>query len=617
VNSLLKWKGLCMKTPRCCRIAGLFLIWPFAILTGGTNVAAQTTDSNLVPVVTVQATQPIATATNPGVFTVFRAGNTNAPLNVWYDLGGTASNGVDYALIPPHLVAIAAGVTSNTIVIKPPTNSPSSSVAKTVVLQLTNSPLMTPVNYQIGSPSGSTVYIKGSGTTNLPPSVDLFEPKDGSVFYTPTNVQMLAKAADPDGSVTNVEFFAGTNDLGKGFMAVLDPPGVNGITGPVWFFNWQDPAPGNYPLTAVATDNGGAATTSAPVNITVLQSSPTNIPPVVRIIGPANGAIFFAPVDIPVSAVASDPDGVVTPVEFFAGTKDLGPGTLDTCVTPASGCVGCPTPTPICIYSLVWSNAPVGVWALTAVATDNGGAISTSAPVKISVLPSLPPPTNRPPIVSILATDPIAIEGTNCWVWPGETNSPPTWAAWPMAVCRYFTNCGPKTATFTVRRFGDTNWNLIVPYDIGGSASNGVDYVILPGFVTIPAGQCRASITIVPIDDGPPDVNKTVILTLLPDMQMNPLPGYVLGFPRRAAAIILDQGPCPTTGILPGSCFHLCTSGPDAAWFSIECSTDLVNWTPVCTNQVVNGSIDFVDPDAASHPSRFYRAAPLNDPPAE
>lgn len=606
-----------MKTLRFHLRAGLMLALPFAVLTCGPDLSAQTTDSNLIPVVTVQATQPIATATNPGVFTVFRAGNTNATLNVWYELHGTASNGVDYAMIPPHLIAIAAGITSNTILITPLTNSSPASIAKTVILQLTNSPLMTPVNYEIGSPSGATVYIKSNGTTNLPPSVSLFEPKDGSVFYTPTNVLMLAKAADPDGFVTNVEFFAGSNDLGAGVMVVLDPPGVNGITGPVWFFNWQDPTPGNYPLTAVAADNGGASTISAPVNITVLPSSSNNIPPMVRIIGPANGAVFFAPVDIPITAAASDPDGAVASIEFFAAGKDLGPGAVDTCVTPAGGCVGCPTPTPICIYSLVWSNAPVGLWALTAVATDNGGATSTSAPVKITVLPSTPPPTNQPPIVSIVATDPIAIEGTNCWVWAGETNSPPTWTAWPTAVCRYFTNCGPKTATFTVRRFGDTNFDLTVPYDIGGTASNGVDYVTLPGFVSIPAGARWALIPIVPIDDGPPDMNKTVVLTLLPDMQMNPLPGYVLGYPSRAAAIILDQGPCPATGMLPGSCFHLATTGPDAAWFSVECSTDLVNWTAVCTNQVVNGSIDFVDPDAASNQSRFYRAVPLNNPPSE
>ncbi len=611
-----------MKTPRFYLKAGWLFLLSFAILTCGAKVHAQTTDSNLMPVVTVQATQPMATVTNAGVFTLFRAGNTNATLNVWYDLGGTASNGVDYAAISNHLVEIPAGVTSNTVVIMPLPGT-SSSVAKTVVLTLTNSPLMTPVNYEIGSPSGATVYIVSGGATNLPPKVSIIQPSEGAVFYTPTNVLMVAKASDPDGSVTHVEFFAGTNDLGSGMQVVLDPPGINGITGPVWLFNWLNPSPGDYPLTAVAADNGGASTVSDPVNITVLQGPPTNLPPVVRMVSPANSSVFRAPINIPLFAFANDPDGFVTSVEFFAGTNDLGLGQRLPVVTPLAGggiVIGGPVPPiyPTNLFLLIWSNAPVGVYPLTAVATDNGGASTTSAPpVNVTILPSLPPPTNQPPIVSIVASDPVAIEGTNCWAWPGETNSPPTWAAWPTAVCRYFTNCGPKTATFTVRRFGDTNSVLTVPYDIGGTASNGVDYVALPGSVTIPAGERRVLITIVPIDDGPPDVNKTVILTLLPDMQMNPLPGYVLGFPRRAAAIIIDQGPRPTTGMLPGSCFHLARPGPDAAWFSIECSTDLVNWTSICTNQVINGSIDFVDPDAASNPSRFYRAVPLTNVPSE
>jgi len=118
------------------------------------------------------------------------------------------------------------------------------------------------------------------------------------------------------------------------------------------------------------------------------------------------------------------------------------------------------------------------------------------------------------------------------------------------------------------------------------------------------------------IDDGPPDVNKTVILALVPST--NSPPDYLLGFPRRAAAIIIDSnGPRPVTCLLPDKCFHLVTPGPDAAWFCVEYSTDLLNWTPVCTNQVINGSVHFVDPDAQGNPSRYYRAVPLNGPPAE
>jgi hypothetical protein len=456
--------------------------------------------------------------------------------------------------------------------------------------------------------------------TNLPPAVSIINPTNGAVFYTPVNISLLARAADPDGSVTNVEFFAGTTDLGRGQPVILDPPGVNGVTGLVYFLNWQNVPANTYSLTAVATDNGGTSTTSAPVKITVLPGPPpTNLPPVVRITSPPNGAVFRAPVNIPIYTYAADPDGFVTTVEFFADSTSLGFGQRVTAVPPPlpPG----PIQPPILIvvptnyWGLLWTNPPLGTnIALTAKATDNGGASAVSVPVLISILPSPPPPTNRPPIVSIVATDPVAIEGTNCWPWLGLASPVPTWSNWFAASppWRVFTNCGPKDATFTVFRFGATNDDLDVTYNIGGTATNGIDYVALPGLVTIPAGERRAAITIMPLDDGPPDITSTVILKLVPGTN------YLLGYPQAAATIILDsQSPRPVTGLLPGAAFNLSAAGPDGAWFHVEYSTDLIHWTPVCTNQVVNGRIDFVDPDAATNPARFYRTVPEAGPPSQ
>src|SRR5262249_50134721 len=151
-------------------------------------------------------------------------------------------------------------------------------------------------------------------------------------------------------------------------------------------------------------------------------------------------------------------------------------------------------------------------------------------------------------------------------------------------------------------------------YAIGGTASNGVDYVALPGSVTVPAGERSAQITVVPIEDGPPDITSTVILKLLPAADTN----YIVGFPPKAAAIILDSNrPTLTSSVLPDLSFHMNATGPDGAWFHIESSSDLVNWTTLCTNQVVNGSIDFIDPDAQNNQSHFYRAVPEAGPPAE
>ena len=718
-----------MKASFCPVIARRLVLASLVVLGWGSGIFAQT--SNPIPVVTVQATQPFANVTNPAVFTVFRAGDTNLSLQVWFDLGGTATNGVDYAIQPGgFIVEIPAGTTSNSIFIAPtyaaPGVTPGSATNQTVVLTLAESPSLMPADYDyaIGSPSNAMVCLQSTPGTNFP-VVSLFSPTNGAVFYAPTNLQIWAQASELGGRVTNVEFFAGTNDLGAGFPLVTAPQSPDGIGGDVvYYLSWRGPSPGSYALTARTTDNGGRSAVSAPVNIQVVPG--TNLP-VVSISSPTNGAVFYAPTNLQIWAQASELGGRVTNMEFFAGTNDLGAGfplvtapqspdgiggdvvyylswrgpspgshaltaratdnggrsavstpvniqvlsgsptnrPVVRIISPPDGSVfhapinvpllafasdtntvvsvrffagsnslgfaqpvsaavppGPPGPGPIApqvlvmmttnLWGLVWTNASLGAnIVLTAEATDHGGASTISQPEDITVLPSPPPPTNRLAIVEIVATDPIAIEGTNCWVWRGETNYPASWANWPAA-SQLFTNCGPKAATFTVRRLGDTNDDLAVAYTLGGTATNGVDYLALPGSVTIPAGGRGALISLVPIDDGPPDVNKTVVLTLTGSTN------YSAGHPGRAAAIILDgNGVQPGAGMLPGGCFHLAAPGPNAAWFSIEYSTDMVKWTPACTNQIVNGSIDFVDPDAPVNPARFYRALPLTGPPAD
>jgi hypothetical protein len=535
---------------------------------------------------------------DPGVFTVFRDGPTNATLNLFYTIGGSASNGVDYA-ITPRTITIPGGERTSTITINP-INNGQSNLTKTVVLTLTPPPTLPPVNYMIGTPSNATVYITGSNTTNLPPTVRIATPTNGTVFAAPANVEICALAVDPDGYVATVEFFAGTNSLG---IRTNNPISV-GPANPFCLL-WPGVPVGDYVLTAKATDNGGATATSDPVKISVVQGPPpTNIPPVVRITSPPNGAVIPGPANVPIYAYASDKDGTIASVEFFDSSNSIGFGS-SACVGVISPISGCPSN----LFLLIWSNAPVGTHALTARATDNGGASSTSDTITIAIVPPPPPPTNRPPIVSIAAVDPIAIEGTNCWIWPGVTNSTPCWTNWPNAICRSFTNCGPKNATFVVRRFGATNDDLTVSYAIGGTASNGVDYVTLPGVVTIPAGQLRAPITVTPIDDGKPDISATVILKL--ERGTN----YIVGLPAAAAALIIDSGsPRPATGLLTDRCFHVGGLGPDAAWFDVQFSTDTSSWTTLGTFQVIGGSIDFVDPDAQTSSSRFYRAVPNNNP---
>lgn len=95
-----------------------------------------------------------------------------------------------------------------------------------------------------------------------------------------------------------------------------------------------------------------------------------------------------------------------------------------------------------------------------------------------------------------------------------------------------------------------------------------------------------------------------------------PVPAYLVGSPASAAALILDRpSPTPVTSALPDRTFHLTAAGPNGAWFHVEYTTDMVKWTPICTNQVVNGSVDFIDPIATTTKARFYRAVPEANPP--
>jgi hypothetical protein len=96
---------------------------------------------------------------------------------------------------------------------------------------------------------------------NQSPSVTLTSPSNGAVFISPAKISLAATASDPDGSVVKVEFFNGASKLSEDTSAPF--------TG-----QWNVGSAGTYTLTARATDNAGATTTSPAVIITVKKKKP-------------------------------------------------------------------------------------------------------------------------------------------------------------------------------------------------------------------------------------------------------------------------------------------------------------------------------------------------------
>ncbi|WP_108870098.1 glycosyl hydrolase family 18 protein [Aquimarina aquimarini] len=261
--------------------------------------------------------------------------------------------------------------------------------------------------------TSSAVAISVGSTPNEPPTVSITSPTNNDSFTAGTSIAIAATAADSDGTVSKVEFFNGTTKLGED------------TTSP-YSYSIASAVVGTYTLTAVATDDKAATTTSAVVTVNVTTDGgggscsafPTwsaseiytggmdvkynnvhyqarwwtqgqnpenssvwkkigpcggggsnNVAPTVSITSPANNASFVEGTSISVTADASDSDGTVAKVEFYNGATLLGEDTTSP-------------------YSYTIANAIVGNYTLTAKATDNQGANTTSSAVSVSVTPT-------------------------------------------------------------------------------------------------------------------------------------------------------------------------------------------------------------------------------------
>src|SRR5262249_33999625 len=123
---------------------------------------------------------------------------------------------------------------------------------------------------------------------NVPPTVSISSPANNATFTAPATIPITARETDVDGTDTKVEFFQGTSKIGEDTTR----DATNHYT-----FTWTNVASGSYPLTAKATDDKGASSTSSVVNVIV---NPPNVPPSVSINSPTNNATFTAPATIPI-----------------------------------------------------------------------------------------------------------------------------------------------------------------------------------------------------------------------------------------------------------------------------------------------------------------------------
>jgi uncharacterized protein YjdB/beta-glucanase (GH16 family) len=138
------------------------------------------------------------------------------------------------------------------------------------------------------------------------------------------------------------------------------PGGFTAATREITRTNIQTTQGGNY----IATHTNSCGATSTQTFAITVTANPA---PTVSLTSPASGATFTAGSNITITADAADTSpGTVTKVEFFYGANKIG----EDVTSP---------------YSIVWNAAPAGTHSLTAKATDNGNAVTTSAARSITV----------------------------------------------------------------------------------------------------------------------------------------------------------------------------------------------------------------------------------------
>ena len=175
--------------------------------TGGTiakAIGVGTITNDDLPVITVAATDAdagettVVVASNPGTFTLTRAGDLTQAITVNYTLTGTATNGIDYSSLP-GTVNFAAGDSTATVTVTP-TDDNISEGTETVILNLD-----TGTAYTRGTTSTARVNIADNDTRpiiNLSPNQTIVE---GNT--SPQNVTYTVSLSNPSTKTITVQYF--------------------------------------------------------------------------------------------------------------------------------------------------------------------------------------------------------------------------------------------------------------------------------------------------------------------------------------------------------------------------------------------------------------------------
>lgn len=415
-------------------------------------------DSVSAVTVSVAATDALAgePGTDTGLFTITRSGNTSGTTTVYYTLGGTATPGLDYATNGLGSVTFGPGQTTASVWIVP-LNDTNAEPMETVTLTITPDP----------------AYTIATGTA----TIQIYDDVDNApanllagYYFNENNNSAASLGAVASAYVPEPEQILASNATAGAGLGLFGPGGTSGTSHGYGTASYYSPPSSLYiRCSTTGTTQSDAYDREVYVSFTFGPQpghimSLTGMIAQARLQAPATNSVTIL--------VRGSPDGFDADLAAFT-VQGNGTATNFTTLSwalPEIPWSSIETPVELRFYVLSDSRSTADIFRL-----DDVQFLGTVAVGNPSI-----------PFVSVRAEPSVTSEA------------------------------GQTSAGFVLnRRGGDIETPLTVYYDISGTASNGLDYILLDAQATFAAGQTNLFVEVRPIDDSQPERAENVILTLL------------------------------------------------------------------------------------------------------
>ena len=437
-----------------------------AAYTGGGDSTTITIVDDDLPNVFVTASDDTARENNAsgGNFVVSRIGRLDINLRVDFTLEGTASPGADYPAVTGSIIIPAGSATADIPITA--INDALNEGEESVVIRLSSSS-----SYNVGNPGSATIIIVDDEGANVTLSAS-----DASA----------AEVANP-GAFT---FSRAGGTLGAPLVVYFE---VNGTA--ARGIDYTD-------IPNFITIPGGAASFVLPIS------------PINDTVNEDNETVTLTLLPAPEYTMAT-----TAPQSVAITSEDTGAVGVGFTVAESSGNETVTGPLLSVQLSKV-ATQPVSVnYAVSGGSATGSGVDYTLAAGTITLLPSTnnqsfritivndtTPETNETIRVTLSSPVNAVLDGISTHTYTiiddDRFGNVTVTATTPSAL-----EAGAVPGMFRIQRSGSTVSNLVVEYQILGSASSPADYEPIPSFVTIPIGVSFVDLTITPVDESTDETN--------------------------------------------------------------------------------------------------------------